>query len=186
MKKTVFALLFILCISAFPQNQEAMKAYEEYMTPGKEHSALAAMTGEWKTTVKNYIPGMPNPLVTEGVSKMEMILGGRYLKSDFSAQFMGQQMNGIDIVGFDNASRKFTSVWIDNMGTGTMVETGTYNAETKRIEYTGSMTDPVSKKEQATVSFLERVSADKCVQKMFTRSEGKDTLVMEITYERKK
>ena len=43
---------------------------------------------------------------------------------------------GMGIVGYDNLLKKFVSVWIDNMGTGLMPGTGTYDAATKTYTYT--------------------------------------------------
>ena len=34
---------------------------------------------------------------------------------------MGMPFNGLSLEGYDNAKKEFTSIWIDNMGTGTSI-----------------------------------------------------------------
>ena len=59
---------------------EMMKAWIAYGTPGAEHKTLEAMAGSWDVSTKMWMaPGAP-PQEVSGTSENKMILGGRYLE----------------------------------------------------------------------------------------------------------
>lgn len=100
---------------------EMMKAWQEYMTPGPNHAILEQLVGDWKTEIKSWMALDLPPTTTEGKSVYESILGGRYIQSVESATFMNMPFEGRAISGYDNATNKFFTCWVDNMGTGVMV-----------------------------------------------------------------
>jgi hypothetical protein len=148
------AILIILSFnntSSFSQddNKDAsMKAYMDYMTPGKEHQMLAKQTGDWKFDLQLWMDPAAPPVSAKGTATFEMILGGRYQMSKQSAEMMGMPFSGINVIGFDNAKKVFVNSWIDNMGTGMMYAEGTYDEATKTVTYKGKSVDPMSGKDE--------------------------------------
>jgi len=129
---TLFILSLFLAPNIFSQDEDMaaqQQAWMEYMTPGPMHEMMAKSVGDWKATIKFWMDPAGEPTVVEGTSKVEMILGGRYLKETSNSMVMGMPMEGLNLMGYDNATKEFTSVWIDNMGTGTMVANGTYEIQ---------------------------------------------------------
>lgn len=183
-----FTFLFIVLLYSFvnAQDDASMKAFMEYMTPGKAHQQLAAMAGNWDVTVKMYDANAPEPMVSTGTATMEMIMGGRYLQSKFTGTIMGMPMEGLGLDAYDNVLGEYISIWIDNMGTGIMSSKGKINPENKLLELYGSMVDPVTKKEKKTLMVSEYVDADKVLQKMYTFEGEKKVLAMEFEYVRSK
>jgi hypothetical protein len=108
----LFAACFTLLFSTriFSQDNEQMdpqtKAWMEYMTPGDMHKMLAGSNGSWKTKIHMWMAPGTEPMVSEGTSVNEMILGGRYQRSTHSGDFMGMPMEGMNILGFDNATKE--------------------------------------------------------------------------------
>lgn len=147
-KYIIIAVLYfsLTAINVYSQQADDMNVWMEYMTPGAMHQLLGEYAGEWNTTIKFWMSSDSEPLVSEGMSVNEIILGGRYLQSKHSGVSMGMPMEGISIEGFDKGLNKFVSIWLDNMGTGIMYSEGVYDEEEKAITYAGKSYDPMAKK----------------------------------------
>lgn len=162
---------------------EMMKAWQEYMTPGAMHDLLAKSVGEWKTEIKSWMdPNMP-PTVTEGKSVCEAMLGGRYFRTIETANFMGMPFEGSSVTGYDNATKKFFSYWIDNMSTGGMVLEGSYDEATKTFTYAGSGMSFTG--EYKVREIIQNISDDETMFTMYMEEGGKPEMkMMEIKYTR--
>lgn len=156
------------------------------MTPGKAHKEFANNVGKWNVTVTMYNTGSPEPMVTEGTAVMEVLLGGRYLQSKFTAVMMGMPFEGMSLDAYDNALDEYSSIWIDNMGTGVFISKGKWNLDTKKLELVGDMVDPVSKTGKKTYTVIDYESKDSMHQKMYTMEGDKKILMMEMKYSRAK
>ena len=189
--KTTFLLLSIFCfvssaVLAQEMNQdEMMKVWMDYMTPGEVHQQMAKMAGDWKSENKMWQAQGSEPIVSEGSCKMEMVLGGRYLKSTNTGDYMGMPFEGISIEAFDNATKEFSSIWIDNFGTGMMMMKGKWDDATKTLTYTGTMVDPMLKKGVPVREVYTIVDDNKFTLEMFTNGpDGQEFKNMEIVYTR--
>ncbi len=162
---------------------EMMKAWQEYMTPGAMHDLLAKSVGEWKTEIKSWMdPSMP-PTVTEGKSVCESMLGGRFFHSKETANFMGMPFEGSSITGYDNATKKFFSYWVDNMSTGGMVLEGSYDEATKTFTYAGSGMSFTG--EYKVREIIQNINDDESMFTMYMEESGKPEMkMMEIKYTR--
>src|SRR5262249_2494543 len=116
-----------------PEQQQMMARMQEYSTPNEKHKVLAALAGEWHTTVKIWMDPKGKPDISQGSSVSEMIMGGRFLQQIYRGQFMNQKFEGTGIYGYDNLRKEYRSVWYDNMATGIMVASGKYDASTKTM-----------------------------------------------------
>lgn len=181
------ALLFITNISfAQDQNQEeAQKAWMEYMAPGWAHELLASHVGEWKSVTTFWMDPSAPPQTMEGTSKNEMIMGGRYLKSTHSGIMTGMPFEGMSLEGYDNAKKEFTSVWVDNFGTGTSISTGQYDKETNSITYTGTVYEPMQGKDVTVKEVIKYIDKDHHTIEMFAEMNGQEVKTMQIEFTRK-
>ncbi len=171
-----------------PDMAEAAKRMEAYSTPGPEHKLLAQMAGNWDTEGKFYMGGPGSePTVTKGSQKAETVLDGRFLKEEFTGDFMGQPFHGLGFTGYDNFKKKYVSVWMDGMGTGIFMTEGAADASGKTITLTGKMNDPATGDKDAPVRcVLKLISEDKHTFELHdARPNGKGKL-FEMTYTRKK
>ncbi len=191
-RKIIFFLIagFIVLpaiIKAQDNSQEEMspeqKIWMDYMTPSEAHQMMAKFEGDWKTNIKMWMDPNADPQVFEGTTHNEMILGGRYIKSVNKSIMMGMPFEGVMIEGFDNDKKEYTSIWIDNFGTGTMISKGKYDDETGKVIMYGTSYDPVKKEDVKFKQTFEHQGDNKMVMEMFMVDEnGQETKSMEINY----
>jgi Protein of unknown function (DUF1579) len=185
----VVSSAILLCTNiSFGQDQnqeEAQKIWMEYMTPGWAHELLASHVGEWKSVTTYWMDPSAPPQTMEGTSKNEMIMGGRYLKSTHSGEMMGMPFEGMSIEGYDNAKKEFTSVWVDNFGTGTSISTGQYDRETNSITYTGIVYDPMQGKDLTVKEIIKYIDKDHHTIETYSVMDDKEVKTMQIEFTRK-
>lgn len=192
----VFSSLALMCLTMKVQAQDAgagidqeemMKNWQAFMTPGDEHALLKEREGSWDLTIKMWMDPSTPPTVSEGTAVLKMIMGGRYLVDHTKTAFEGMPFEGMSVVGYDNMKKRFVSNWIDNMGTGFMLGHGTYDAASKTFAYEMMGPDVMTGKYEKMRSVEKSISKDKWVTEMFrTLPDGKETKSMEITYTRSK
>ncbi len=173
--------------AAMPSQEEAMKAWQAYMTPGEQHKFLEGGAGTWIAKAKAWMdPGKP-PEETEGTMESKMILGGRYLEERYEGKMMGQPLTGVGYTGYDNYKKKYVSTWMDTAMTGIMVMTGTVDKTGKVMTSYGTVDDVVMKKPSKVKSVLTIVDADTHKYEMWMAGpDGKMVKNLEIVYTRKK
>lgn len=156
------------------------QAWMEYMTPGPMHEMMMSSTGEWKAVSKFWMDPAGEPMMSEGTASIEMILGGRYMKSTHIGTMMGMPFEGIYLQGYDNVTNEFTAIWIDNMGTGTSVAIGLYDEASNSIMFEGSMVDPMSKQEILYKQKFTFLSGNHHLMEMFMEHDGAEFKMMEV------
>ena len=96
-------------------------------------------------------PSKP-PEKSEGTSEGMLLLGGRFVQVQHHGTMMGQPFEGVMLLGYDNLRKKYTSSWVDNMGTQIASYDGTWNAAKKSLTMAGHFLDPMSGKPAHTRS----------------------------------
>ncbi len=190
--KNRFVLNLVLLIllpftSIFAQEmneQDMMKVWMEYMTPGPMHEMLAKNVGTWKTltTFWNY-PGA-EPATSEGTAETESILGGRFFRTVHHSNVMGMPMEGWSIDGYDNGKKVFMSIWMDNMGTGLAHSSGTYDEATGAFNHIGTMYDAMADMDLEFRTVTRIVGENKMIFEMYTDFQGQEFKMMEMVYTR--
>lgn len=166
------------------QNDE-MKAWMEFMTPGDPHAWFEKAVGEWKVTNKYWYSPDSEPEVSEGTATAEMIMGGRYLQFTHHGTIMGMPFEGISIEGYDNSRGKYIAIWFDNMGTSITYSEGTFDNENNLLVYEGYMTDPMTKEQAWFKQTVKEVNKSRYDFEMFMKSpDGSEFKNMEITFTR--
>ena len=173
--------------SKAPTQEEMMKAWQAYATPGEGQKRLDAFAGSWNVKMKMWMePGKPAE-ETDGTAENKWILGGRYLAQQYDGKMMGQPFNGMGYTGFDNFKKKYQSVWMDSGGTGVMMSTGSFDKTGKVMLFTATMDDPMTGKKTAVKETLTIVDADTHRLEMWmTGADGKMFKTLEGVYTRKK
>ena len=209
MKSSVTVALFVLLLlsmgssvalsqdDAEPTQQQdpAMQAWIDLMTPGEHHQWLAQRVGKWDVATSYWTaPGAPP---VEGLlhASYEMVLGGRYLSHKVDEMdWGGMPFGGYGFIGFDNSQKVFVSAWIDSFGTGIATGRGTRDTVTTSNSdsvldwtYTYTSTDPISGQENQSRSTEEEISADEFVVTYFkTMPDGTEMKEMVQHHTRKK
>ena len=166
--------------------QAIMKIYEKVGTPGAPHKRLASLAGSWITKTKAWMePGKP-PEETTGACRQKMILNGRFLQQEYTGKMMGGTFKGINLIGYDNHTKKYVSIWIDSMSTGIYLFEGTSSPNGKTITQESRCDDPV-RGPMTWRSVSRIVNDDTMAYEMFiTAKRGKEEKMMEMTLTRKK
>jgi hypothetical protein len=183
--------LFICTLSVFgitkldAQNQDQMKAWQDYMTPGDVHKMIASSDGTWNEEITMWMtPGAP-PSKSTATAENKMILGGRYQQSTTTGSFNGMPFEGQNLLAYDNAKKVFLSTWIDNMGTGMMEMQGTWDNASKTINFTGTAVDPMTGKDMNIRETFTLVDNNTQMMDMYATQDGKEYKTMEIKFTRK-
>jgi hypothetical protein len=162
----------------------AAEAWARSMTPGSQHARLAERAGEWRATVTIWSAPGAEPTVLEGTSTKTMTLNGRYLEETFTGEIMGRPFRGHGITGFDNVTKRYVSIWYDNMGTGIHVSEGGDDGK-GGLAFTSTRHDPVTGKPVEQRSTGRRIDGDHHSWESFERTaDGKEYLHMRVEYTR--
>jgi hypothetical protein len=148
---------------------------------------LAQLAGDWYYTAAFWAAPGAEPQRTEGMIKNEMILEDRFLSSTVlgSLNIGGHLMptKGQGLLGYDNAKKSFTSVWVDTLTTGMMIGAGQYDKKDNAIKETGRFTNPLTGTEEGFRSELQFTGPEKYKRTIFTIDKsGRETKLMEFDY----
>lgn len=148
--------------------------------PGPEHESLKRIAGEWIATIKS------DGGDSKGTMVAKMDCGGLWLSTDFRGDFGGMPFQGRGLDGYDPATRKYVSVWVDSMITKPLLFEGTMDKAkktlTKTAEGIGMDGKPAKYK-----SVTHHPDDDHQVFTMFmTGADGVEQKVVTIEYVRKK
>ena len=165
--------------------QQIMEIYKKIGTPGEPHKVLAKLEGSWTTGSRGWMePGTP-PVESMGTCEQKLILEGHYLQQVYAGDMMGKPFTGINLLGYDNHTKKYESVWIDSMSTGIYYFRGTASADGRTITQECSYDDPI--KGPSVWRSVTRIRDDNTLEyEMFiTPTGGKEEKMMEMTAARK-
>ncbi len=166
-----------------PSPEDAAK-WMAYSTPGPEHAMLKPLVGTFSCDIKMMMDPAAPPQTSTATITRKSIMGDRYITEDVESTFMGQPFQGHGVVGYDNGQKKYFSLWIDNVGTGVMHETGT--ASGKVITLEGQSWDPSEGKMAWGKSVVDLSNNDKQTFKMFSKDKsGKEFQNFDMTCTRK-
>lgn len=170
--------------------QEIMMKVMEAAKPGKEHEKLMSMAGEWDTKIKMKMD--PSNLESDwehytGHSKLSKALGGRYLIEQFKGNLgMMGDFNGMLILGYNNVTEEFNSIWMDNFSTWPTTAAGGYDEEGNTAMH-GTMKDVITPDGRPYRHVTHPIDADNYRTRMYDTIPGMgEVLVMEIHYTRVK
>ncbi len=166
--------------------QAMMEVYKKAATPGEVHKILAGLEGTWTTKTKSWMEPDKPAMEMTGTCEQKMILGGRYLQQVYAGEMMGEPFTGINILGYDNHTKKYVSTWIESMSTGIYYFEGTASADGKIITQACSYDDPVKGHDTLWRS-VTRIRDDNTLEyEMYiTPKGGKEEKMMEMTVTRK-
>jgi len=166
--------------------QAMMEVYQKLATPGAPHKMLANLQGAWATRTRGWMEPDKPPMEGTGTCEQKMILGGRYLQQEYTSEMMGSPFTGINLIGYDNHTRKYVSTWIDSMSTGIYYFEGTASADGKTITQENRYDDPV--RGPTLWRSMTRIVDDNTLEyEMYLTSKGgKEEKMMEMTVTRKR
>lgn len=173
--------------AAMPDSAAMMKAWQDFMTPGEMHKWMENTNGTWEADVNQWMDAAAPPMVSKATIVQSSSLGGRYVVAKYTGTAFGQPMEGISTMGYDNAKKLYVSTWIDNLGTGIVHMSGTFDEKTKTLNLKGYQTDPMTGKDSDIREEFTIIDKDSYTMSMYGAGfDGKEMKFMEGTYKRKK
>jgi hypothetical protein len=164
----------------------AMEIYREKAKLGAPHKMLASLVGSWTTKTTSWIGPDQPAMESTGTCEQKLLLGGRYLQQEYSGEMMGDTFTGINLIGYDNHTKKYVSTWIDSMSTGIYFFEGTASDDGKTITQESCLDDPV-RGPIVWRSVTTIVDNNTMKYEMYiTPKEGAEEKVMVMTVTRKK
>jgi acyl-coenzyme A thioesterase PaaI-like protein len=170
-------------------DEAAMQKVMELGMPGEAHKVLDRLTGEWTYTMTHKMSADAPKIASEGISKNEWILGGRFIQQNVSSTFdmNGQTINyeGVGTAGHDNVKGHFITTWMDNMGTGMMAASAEYDEATATLKEKGTYSCSMRGGEVTFTAELKFVDDDHFTYAMYETDEnGKTFQMMDMKYTR--
>ncbi len=164
--------------------QAMMEVYKKVGTPGEPHKLLAKLEGSWITKTTGYQEGK-QVMESIGTCEQKLVLDGHYLQQFYTGDMMGAPFTGINLLGYNNHTKKYESVWLDSMSTAIYFFVGKGSADGRTITQECSYDDPV--KGPAVWRSVTRIKDDNTLEfEMFiTPKGGKEEKMMEMTVSRK-
>jgi len=162
-----------------------MEIYKKAGTPGEPHKLLATLEGSWLTKTRGWMEPDKPPMDSTGTCEQKLVLDGHYLQQIYTGDMMGLPFTGINLLGYDNHSGKYVSVWLDSMSTAIYYFEGTASADGKTITQECRYDDPV--RGPAVWRSVTRFKDDNTLefQMFITPKGGKTEKMMEMTVVRK-
>jgi len=161
------------------------KAWMEYATPGAPHKMMAEEVGTWNCDMTFWMGPDAKPEKATSTAEIKMVLGGRYQEANYKGTMMGQPFEGKSTLAYNNASKEFTTTFIDNMGTGMMVAMGSWDDASKSMNLKGDMVNPMNGKKTPYREMYTVVDANTRKMEMFDTKDGKEYKSMEIMMKKK-
>lgn len=189
MKKIIAAAACLLLTSltlTVSAQEDPMKAWQDYMTPGAMHKWLATHVGTWEAEVTMWMDPAAPPTKSKATDVVTMSMNGLFQVGHMSSTMMGMPFQGQSTLGYDNAKKKFVLSWIDGFSSGMIFMTGDYDAATKTMSLSGVQTDPMTGKDSPIRQVNVFHDENSYTSSMYGAGpDGKEMKFMEGTYKRK-
>jgi hypothetical protein len=170
-----------------PESPAALlKALAEAGKPGPEHKKLEPFVGSWTLTVRLWTDPNQPPAEAKGTVERKWILGGRFVQESAKIQCHGKSFEGLSLLGYDRAQKKFTAVWACGL-CGTMSHgLATCNDSGTRFECSKEECCPLTGQKIKGRDEILIESKDRIVVNVFKTLNGKEAKVMQIVTVRNK
>jgi hypothetical protein len=174
----------VVTTTTYSETEEGLDP-TEYFFPGPMHKWLASFTGTWEADVISYM----NP-TTPDTSKLKqtysMILNGLYQEAKLTGKMMGMPFEGRSINAYDNAKKKFQTVWIDIFSSGFTYMSGDYDSTLKTLNLKGTQPNPSDGTDMNIREVMKIIDNDTYTLTMYGDGPGgKEIKFMEGTFKRK-
>ena len=192
--KTVTATAGASPAAGAPNDKEMMDKMMELGKPGENHKLLGEMAGTWSYKVKFWMAPDAPPSEANGTAVRKSMFDGRYYQMNVkglmdmpgdNGKMKKMEFQGMSIEAYDNVKQKFTSAWIDNMGTGIMMSEGTYDPSNKSYTFNSEM-EPMPGMKTKVREVITMADKDHHKMEWFEDRGGQEVKTMEISYTRKR
>lgn len=170
-----------------PDTAAMRKAWETNMTPGPMHAWMAKWNGTWEAEVSTWEDPAAPPSKAKATNVQSSMLNGLHTIGKFTSTMMGMPFEGHSTMGYDNIKKVFVSTWSDNVSSGVIMMTGTYDEATKTLNLKGKQTDMMTGGDSDIREEFKTIDDNTYSMTMYsTAPDGKEMKFMEGTFKRRK
>ncbi|HVS12117.1 MAG TPA: DUF1579 family protein [Planctomycetota bacterium] len=165
-----------------------MARWMQIMQPSDAHARLHELIGSYDVTMKmQMMPGQP-AMETKGTAEIGWFTEGKWLQETWSIEMMGQGVEGIAHLGYDNFKERFVWCKVDSMQTSLQTASGLFDASGDNLILWGTIDEPMTPEQDKQVKYVYRgFGKDRFTLEVHDMMIGeKDTKVLEFVYTRKK
>jgi hypothetical protein len=149
-----------------------------------EHHRLAESVGVWDAALV-YTNDDGTAAKSSGISVRRQPLGEFWVVDNFTAQLMGQAFKGQGTTGYDPAKKKYVGTWVDSLSPSIMVVEGNYDATGKILTMQGMGPSADGKPVMHKLVTTTKDQNTQVFEMFVPDADGKDQLLMTITYSRR-
>jgi hypothetical protein len=168
MRKVAVVVAAVLAVPALAQ---------EMPKPGPEHEVLKRLEGTWESTMK------AGGKESKGTVTYKMELGGMWLAGSLESDLFGTKFSGKSMESYNQAKKKYVSVWMDSMSTAPVVMEGTYDKEKKTMTMSGE--GPGMDGKPTKYRSVSRMPDASTIEMTMWIGDNKEPM-FSVTYKRKK
>ena len=103
------------------------------LQPGPEHERLKALVGEFDGEYEVFTAPGAEAKRSKGKVVNELVYGGRFIQGHFECDMLGSRVTGQNLIGYDNAKKRYVGTWVNSGSTGIVVAEGAADAAGKVI-----------------------------------------------------
>jgi len=146
------------------------------------NAPLAGLAGHWVVRQSMWLDAGSAPVVDHGTADLKMVLGGSHLRQDLRIA-SSKPFEGLGYIGYDDATGKYDSSWMDTNFAGMIVAHGDFDAASRTYTFTGAMAGkdgtPIPVREVMRVD-----DDDHFVYQYYETRHGKEALAVSLEYTR--
>lgn len=151
--------------------------------PDPEHAALARLAGDYAVRQSLWTAPDAAPRVDRGSASFTVVLG-RQLRQTLRIPDPAKPFEGLGYIGYDNATGRYFSTWMDVNFSGLILAEGSRDAA-GIYEFRGSMAAGAGKPAIAVREVLRIADADHFTYEYFEPRGGKEMLTVRLEYSRR-
>ena len=147
-----------------------------------QHAQLATLSGHWTVRQSIWTDAKTPPIVDQGAATYTMVLGGHHLRQDLRIA-SSKPFEGLGYIGYDDATGKYYSSWMDTNFSGMILAHGDYDAASRTYTFTGDM--PGKGGAPVPVREVMRIADNgHFVYEYYETRDGKEALAVSLQYTR--
>jgi hypothetical protein len=185
--KSLFAFCLTLC--AITMASSGALAQTQKPAPGTlpsaEHQRLAPLVGRWDVTIKFKV-GPDKFQHGTADCTANWMLDGNFLQLEYRSSMNGQPFTVLQILGYDTTRQQFTELYLNNLETAVMHNTGTLAEDGKSLTFLGEHFDMLARRMAKLRTVYTLTDPDHFTLEWFqTGADGKEERVVTLTHLRR-
>jgi hypothetical protein len=151
--------------------------------PSAQMQQLASMVGRWQVRQSLWSEPGGAPAIDRGSAVFALVLNARHLRQELVIASKQGTFEGVGYLGYDEASGRYDSLWMDVNFSGVILAHGRY--EHGAYEFTGTVPDADHPEHPRPLrQVIEVQDADHFTTRYYEQHDGSEMLAVKLEYSR--